>query len=203
MFEKVTQSHSRFNSLDKLVVTVHSVRMPEGCGRRDALKTLGRPFSIMAYLKRSIVEVKAEENCLAHALIIEISRLNNDSNYNSYRRGYKIRPVVQNLLETVGMNLDRGGPELIINVLKVMCMKMQHLVFPDSVSFLPFLLRKLPEVFDLTSSKSWYPHRPKLPEIAQGMHTHEKTNTSRTWSGAQQQPKSKNIQKNSKTQTHA
>ena len=70
VFEKVTQSNSRLNALDKLVVTVHSVRMPVGCGRTDALKTQGRPISVMAHPKRSIVEVKAEENCLAHALII-------------------------------------------------------------------------------------------------------------------------------------
>jgi len=37
-------------------------------------------------------------------------------------------------------------------------MKMVHLVFLDSVSFLPCSLRKLPETFGLTDSKSWYPH---------------------------------------------
>ena len=37
------------------------------------------------------------------------SRLNNYPNYNSSRRGRKIRPAVQNLLETTGINLDRGG----------------------------------------------------------------------------------------------
>jgi len=35
---------------------------------------------------------------------------------------------------------------------------MEHLVFLDSVSFLPFPLRKLHEAFGLTASKSWYPH---------------------------------------------
>jgi len=35
---------------------------------------------------------------------------------------------------------------------------MKHLVFLDSVSFLPFPLRKLPEAFGLTASKSWYPN---------------------------------------------
>jgi len=39
-----------------------------------------------------------------------------------------------------------------------MCMKMEHLVFLDSVSFLPFALRKLPDAFGLTATKSWYPH---------------------------------------------
>jgi len=49
-------------------------------------------------------------------------------------------------------------PELIMSGLKIMCMKMEHLVFLDSVSFLPFALRKLPEAFGLSASKSWYPH---------------------------------------------
>ena len=54
--------------------------------------------------------------------------------------------------------LLKWQPELITKRLKIMCMKMQHLVFLDSVSFLPFPLRKLPEAFGLTASKSWYPH---------------------------------------------
>jgi hypothetical protein len=66
VFEKVAQSNSRFNALDKLVVTVHSVKMPVGFGR-VALKTMGRPISAMAHLKQSIIEVKAEENFLANA----------------------------------------------------------------------------------------------------------------------------------------
>jgi hypothetical protein len=49
-------------------------------------------------------------------------------------------------------------PELIMNGLKIMCMKMEHLVFLDSVSFLPFPKRKLPQAFGLTARKSWYPH---------------------------------------------
>jgi len=48
-------------------------------------------------------------------------------------------------------------PELIMNGLKIMCMMMEHVVFSDSVSFLPSPLRKLPEAFGLTSCKSWYP----------------------------------------------
>ena len=36
-------------------------------------------------------------------------------------------------------------PELIMNGLKIMSMKIQHLVFLDSVSFLPCSLRKLPK----------------------------------------------------------
>jgi hypothetical protein len=109
VFEKVSQSNSRFNALDRLVVTVHSVKMPVGFGRRDALKTMGRPISVIAHLKRSILEVKAEKNCLTHALIIAIAILNKDSKYESYRHGHKIRPEVQNLLQVTGINLDQGG----------------------------------------------------------------------------------------------
>jgi hypothetical protein len=114
VFEKVSQSNSAFKALDRLVVTVHSVRMPVGFGRRDALKTMGRPISVMAHLKRSILEVKAADNCLAHAILIAIARVNNDSNYNAYRKGRKIRPAVENLLETTGIDLSKGAgiPEL-------------------------------------------------------------------------------------------
>jgi len=51
-----------------------------------AMKTMGRPLSLMAHVKKSIVEMKAEENYLAHALIIAIARVD-DSNYKSYRDG--------------------------------------------------------------------------------------------------------------------
>ena len=44
--------------------------------------------------------------------------------------------------------------EVIMYGLKIMCMKMEHLVFLDSVSFLQFSLRKLPEAFGLAASKS-------------------------------------------------
>jgi hypothetical protein len=66
-------------------------------------------------LKRSIVEVKAEENSLSHALIISIAKLTNDSDYNAFRKGRKIRPVVDHLLATTGIDLsnDGGIPELI------------------------------------------------------------------------------------------
>ena len=113
VFEKLSQSNSRFNALDTLVVTVHSVKMPVGFGRCSP-KSKGRPLSVMSHLKQSIDEVKAEENCLAHALIIAISRIEKDPNYNSYRRGYRIRPVVQKLLKTTGIDLSNGAgiPEL-------------------------------------------------------------------------------------------
>ena len=50
-----------------------------------------------------------------------------------------------------------------MNGLKIMCMRMEHLVFLDSVSFLRFPLRRLPS-FGLTFAKSWYPHYFKTEE---------------------------------------
>jgi hypothetical protein len=49
-------------------------------------------------------------------------------------------------------------PELITNGLKIIRMKMEYLLFFDSVSFLPCPLRKLPKAFGLQTAKSWYPH---------------------------------------------
>ena len=69
VFEKVAQSNARFNALDTLVMTVHFVRMPIGHGG-DGIATKSKPLELMARLKSSIVQVKAESNCLAHALII-------------------------------------------------------------------------------------------------------------------------------------
>jgi len=108
VFERVSQSNSRFNALDTLVVTMHSVKMPVGFSRR-AMKSKEKPLSVMAHLKQSIVEVQAEENYLAHALIIAIARLEKDPNHNSYRRGCRIRPVVQNLSKTTGIDLSNGA----------------------------------------------------------------------------------------------
>jgi hypothetical protein len=49
-------------------------------------------------------------------------------------------------------------PELIMNGQKIMCMTVQHIKFIDSISYLPFPLRKLAGAFGLSASKSWYPH---------------------------------------------
>jgi hypothetical protein len=71
-------------------------------------------MSVTAHLKRSIVEVKAEENCLAHALVIAVARFTNDPNYKAYRQGRKILPKARELLQVAGVDLCRGGgiPEL-------------------------------------------------------------------------------------------
>ena len=79
VFEKVSQSNSRFNALHTLVVTVHSVTMPVGFGKHT-IKSRGRPFFVTTRLKSSIVEVSAEQNCLARALIIAIAKVVKDRN---------------------------------------------------------------------------------------------------------------------------
>jgi len=45
-----------------------------------------------------------------------------------------------------------------MNGMKIMCMRVEQFEFLNSVSFLTFALRKLPEAFGLTVAKSWYPH---------------------------------------------
>ena len=46
----------------------------------------------MAHLKKSIIQVKTVKNCLAHALIIVIAKLTNDSDCTAYRKVWKIYP---------------------------------------------------------------------------------------------------------------
>jgi len=53
VWEKVTQSNSRFNVLDTVVLKVYSVRTPVGFGR--SIKTTGRPLTVVVHLKKSIV----------------------------------------------------------------------------------------------------------------------------------------------------
>ena len=53
-------------------------------------------------------------------------------------------------------------PELIMNGQKIICMKINHVKFLDSISFMPMALGKLPEAFGLSATKSWYPHLFKL-----------------------------------------
>jgi len=48
-------------------------------------------------------------------------------------------------------------PELILNGLKIVSMKIEHMLFIDSVSYLPIPLRTLPEAFGLSVTKSLYP----------------------------------------------
>jgi len=42
--------------------------------------------------------------------------------------------------------------------LKIMCIKLEHIVLLDTVFFLPFPVRKLPKAYGMTASKSCYPN---------------------------------------------
>ena len=63
--------------------------------------------------------MNAEDNCLAHALIIAIASVENDANYKAYRQGRKIRPVVEALLQQTGIDLTRGGGSPNLSVSKI------------------------------------------------------------------------------------
>jgi len=100
--------------MDRLIVVVQSVKMPVGFGRKS-IRSKGRPLHEIGHEKKSIIRVKSDTDCLAHALIIAIARLENDPKYISYRMGRKtILPAVQSLLETTGIDLQNGGgvPEI-------------------------------------------------------------------------------------------
>jgi hypothetical protein len=49
-------------------------------------------------------------------------------------------------------------PELIMNGLKIMGMKFEHLIFLDSCLYMPLPLRKLSDAFGLKARKTFYPH---------------------------------------------
>ena len=109
VFSKVAQSNARYNAMDRLIVVIHFVRLPVGFGfDKRAVKSKGRPLSVIAHVKQSIINVTAETDCLAHALIITIAHLTKNPNYKSYRQGRKILPEVQHLLQTTGINLQNG-----------------------------------------------------------------------------------------------
>ena len=111
--EKFSLSNSRFNALNTLVVSVDSVWMPVVFGKHT-ITSRSRTLSVLAHLKKIIMEVKAEENCLPHAWLITISKVDKDPNYKAYIHGRKIRPVVQNRLKTTCIVLSNGAgiPEI-------------------------------------------------------------------------------------------
>ena len=54
--------------------------------------------------------------------------------------------------------LMKWKPELILSGLKMVYMKVEHMLFIGSLSYLPMPLHKLFEAFGLSVTKSWYPH---------------------------------------------
>jgi len=63
----------------------------------------------MANVKKRIVEVRAVQNCLAHALVIAFSKVDNDPNYDAFRKGRKIHHAIQTLLEMTVIDLSNGA----------------------------------------------------------------------------------------------
>ena len=54
--------------------------------------------------------------------------------------------------------LKKWTPKLILKGQKIICITIHHVTILDSISFLPMALRKLPEAFGLSATKSWYHH---------------------------------------------
>jgi len=108
VFEKASQTNSRFNALDILFVNVHSVRMPVVFGK-CAIKSKGIPLSVMAQLKISVIELKADDNSLAHPVIITLAKVKIYPNCVAYRKGRTIPRVVRNLFVTTGIDFSGCG----------------------------------------------------------------------------------------------
>jgi hypothetical protein len=49
-------------------------------------------------------------------------------------------------------------PDLIMNGMKIMCVKVEGMTWLGSLNYIGMPLRKLPEAFGLASVKSWYPY---------------------------------------------
>jgi len=108
---KVIQSNARFGLSDRLEVHLDHMRMSAGNG---GVRAKGRSLNVMSAIKKSIVTVKAAINCLAYALIIAMARVNGDPKYQSYRDGYGLKKIVEELFMASGVDLsnDRGFEEL-------------------------------------------------------------------------------------------
>jgi hypothetical protein len=64
---------------DTLTFGLHSVKIPVGFGYFQTSKE--KPMSVLPHLKRNEVGVNAEENCLAHALLIAVARVTKNPDY--------------------------------------------------------------------------------------------------------------------------
>jgi hypothetical protein len=102
---KVVQSNARFGLSDRLEIHADYVTLPSVYGKR-ALKPKRQSLNKLSKNKTSIVRVKSEVNCLAHALVIAMAKLNGDPNYPSYRDGHSIDEPVDELLKASGGGID-------------------------------------------------------------------------------------------------
>jgi len=73
--------------------------MPAAKGR---VRLKGRSLDLMSAIKKSIVTVKAALNCLAYALIISMTHINDDPINQSYRHGYGFKKPVEEHLKASG-----------------------------------------------------------------------------------------------------
>jgi hypothetical protein len=103
---KVIQSNARIGLSDRLEIHTDYVTLPSGNKR---LQTKGQSMNRLSKNKTIIVRVKSEINCLAHALVIAMAKMNGDPNYTSYRDGYKINKPVAEILNASGVDLSSGG----------------------------------------------------------------------------------------------
>jgi hypothetical protein len=110
VFEKVTQSNADFEALDTLTFHVYSVRMPVGFGRTQTPR--GRSLLAMAHIKRSVVQIRAERDGLAHALVVAIARVTDDPEYRKYSDGRNKMKILFKIMEffrATGIDLGGGG----------------------------------------------------------------------------------------------
>ena len=49
LFSKVARSNARYSAMDRLIVVVHSVKMPVGFAM---IKSMGQPLSVAAHVKQ-------------------------------------------------------------------------------------------------------------------------------------------------------
>ena len=50
VFSKVAQSSARYNAMDRLIVVVHSLKMPVVFGK--SIRSMGRPLDVVAHVKK-------------------------------------------------------------------------------------------------------------------------------------------------------
>jgi len=88
---RVVRSNAGFGLSDRLEVHLDHVRLPAVNGRE---KNKGKSLDIISAIKNTIV-VKTAFLCLAHPLIIAMSKVNGDTKYASYRDGKCLEQPVQ------------------------------------------------------------------------------------------------------------
>jgi len=106
---KVVLSNATLGLSDRLEVHLDRVRMPAGTDK-SAKNSKGRSIDVLSVIKKSIVTVKTAFLCLAHTLIIVLSRVNGDPKYTSYSKGKYLKQSFEGVLSASGLVLtNREG----------------------------------------------------------------------------------------------